>query len=145
MPTLGPEVFNAIMDEIAAGEPAKKALKARNINPRVFWAFLGQNSAAAEKYAQARARGLDRWAEEMVEISADSSLTPEDRRIRIDTLKWLLSKLAPKKYGDLLHLQHSVQVDFATELEAARKRLNDAPDVKVISGADSGVKRAVRA
>jgi terminase small subunit-like protein len=58
----------------------------------------------------------------MVEISVDSSLTPEDRRIRIDTLKWLLSKLAPKKYGDLLHLQHSATIDYAAELESARKR-----------------------
>jgi hypothetical protein len=29
-------------------------------------------------------------------------LEPNDKRLRVDTLKWLMSKLAPKRYGERL-------------------------------------------
>jgi hypothetical protein len=61
---------------------------------------------------------LDRWAEEIVEIADDATNDWMDRksgehtiavadtehinrsRLRIDTRKWLMSKLAPKRYGE---------------------------------------------
>ena len=57
----------------------------------------------------------DYYAEEIIEISDDSSgdeLTDEDgktrinsefvnrSRLRVDTRKWLMARMAPKKYGD---------------------------------------------
>ena len=41
-------------------------------------------------------------AEDIIDISNDETLDPNDKRIRIDTRKWLLSKLLPKTYGDKL-------------------------------------------
>ena len=39
-----------------------------------------------------------RWAEDVLSI-ADTTLEPHDRRIRVDTRKWLLSKVLPKVFG----------------------------------------------
>ena len=55
----------------------------------------------ATRYARARDKGLDNMADECLVI-ADSA-TAEDaqaRRLSVDTRKWYLSKLAPKRYGD---------------------------------------------
>jgi hypothetical protein len=55
----------------------------------------------ATRYARARDKGLDNMADECLVI-ADSA-TAEDaqaRRLAVDTRKWYLSKLAPKRYGD---------------------------------------------
>lgn len=69
------------------------------------------------QYARAREMGLDVLAEEAVEIAdtpvegvrlekSESGIKEvrEDmlghRRLQVDTRKWYLSKLAPKKYGD---------------------------------------------
>jgi len=55
----------------------------------------------AARYARARDKGLDNMADECLVI-ADSA-TAEDaqaRRLSVDTRKWYLSKLAPKRYGD---------------------------------------------
>ena len=117
-----PEMFEAILLEITAGESVKATLRAHDINPRVFWGHVGSRPEAANRYACAKRAGVDRIAEEILEIADDESITPESRRVRIDPRKWLLAKLAPKKYGDLLHLEHSGSIDFAGELEAARKR-----------------------
>ena len=43
-----------------------------------------------------------RWAEEVLTIADNTTLDPQDRRIRVDTRKWLLSKVLPKVYGDKL-------------------------------------------
>ena len=64
---------------------------------------------------------LEAWADEIVEISDESNrdtvLTesgehPDNEwisrsKLRVDTRKWLLSKLMPKKYGDKIETQHS--------------------------------------
>lgn len=71
------------------------------------------------QYARAKEKQLDVYADEIVEISDNDGLdlgfTEEGKsfvnheninrsRLRVDTRKWILSKLAPKKYGDKLGL-----------------------------------------
>jgi hypothetical protein len=61
-------------------------------------------------YARARAIGYERLAEDIVEIadapvgSLDNGATDSGavnkQRLQIDSRKWLLSKMLPKKYGD---------------------------------------------
>ncbi|RVJ07872.1 hypothetical protein CN193_04915 [Sinorhizobium meliloti] len=74
------------------------------------------------QYARAREAGMEALADEILQI-ADSQegdvITTEDgreivnhdaiqrARLRVDTRKWLMSKIAPKKYGDRLDLNHS--------------------------------------
>jgi hypothetical protein len=53
-----------------------------------------------EVYARARELQAMRWAEEVLAIADDDTLDPHDRRIRVDTRKWLLSKVLPRIYGD---------------------------------------------
>jgi hypothetical protein len=58
------------------------------------------------KYAQAKLTQADVLAEECLEIADDSSRDEFDEgsiaraRLKIDTRKWLASKLLPKQYGD---------------------------------------------
>lgn len=78
-----------------------------------------------EQYARAREALQEHWAEEILDIADDSTNDWVDRevkggrhvrsldeervsraRLRIDSRKWLLSKLAPKKYGDKIDLTH---------------------------------------
>jgi hypothetical protein len=42
--------------------------------------------------------------EDMHAIADDETLDPNSRRIRVDTRKWIASKLKPKKYGDKIEL-----------------------------------------
>ncbi len=109
--------FDAILAGIASGESAKACLREAGVNPRVFWGHLGADESAANRYAHARTRGLDRMAEEILDIADDSGgdwvedkLNPEvvaRARLRVDSRKWILSKLVPKKYGDKVDLTHA--------------------------------------
>jgi hypothetical protein len=80
---------------------------------------LDANHPISPQYALARQAQYDRWAEEVLEIADDGTNDYVERerkdgstetvldgehvqrsRLRVDTRKWLLSKLLPKKYGD---------------------------------------------
>lgn len=64
-----------------------------------------------DQYARAREALVDHWAEEIVaeanntagDIGADgrgNSANVQRSKLKIDTLKWLMSKIAPRKYGE---------------------------------------------
>ena len=85
------------------------------------WAF--EKPEFREQYARAREMQAERFADEILEISddgtndwmtreqGDDTVTVIDHehisrsKLRVDSRKWLMSKLAPKKYGD--KLEHS--------------------------------------
>ena len=47
---------------------------------------------------------VESWADEIIMTGNRDDLEPHDKRVRCDNLKWLLSKLAPKKFGERLLL-----------------------------------------
>lgn len=76
----------------------------------------------ADRYAHARDLMLEHWADELLDVSDDGSndwMTREGKdgtpsfvvngehiqrsRLRVDSRKWLLSKLKPERYGERLH------------------------------------------
>jgi len=57
-----------------------------------------------EQYARAREDLLEHWAEDVMSVSDNPEIDPNHKRIMVDSRKWMLSKLAPKKYGDKLAL-----------------------------------------
>lgn len=87
---------------------------------------LAADASFAEQYARAKQAGIESMAEELLDIADDGSNDWMERKdadgenigwqfngeaarrsqIRIDTRKWLLSKLAPKKYGDKVEHEH---------------------------------------
>ena len=62
--------------------------------------WLRKHAQFHGEFAEAKRRQIELMAEDIVDISRDDTLDPADKRIRVDTLKWLLSKLIPKTYGD---------------------------------------------
>jgi hypothetical protein len=81
--------------------------------------WIEREPVFAERYARARQRQYQRWAEEILEISDDVTLDPNDRRVRVDSRKWLLSKLLPKQYGDKIEVNATISKRDPVELTDA--------------------------
>jgi hypothetical protein len=62
----------------------------------------GEPRWVGSRYRVARELQLEFWADQIVEIADSSDFDPRDRQVRIDTRKWLMSKLGPRRYGDRL-------------------------------------------
>jgi hypothetical protein len=66
--------------------------------------WLDQHPEFARQYARAREAQADAMIDDTLDIADNKSLDPQDRRVRIDTRKWLAGKLRPKKYGEKILL-----------------------------------------
>lgn len=113
----------AIMDRLSQGDTVLGVARALGISHTAFYDWVDRGGEArAAALARARARGGQSLAEETLEI-ADIA-TPQEAQVaklRVDTRRWLASKMAPDEYGD--KQQPLVNIDLGSlALDALRKR-----------------------
>lgn len=116
-PVYTAELAAEICARIAAGESLRKICETPGIPAAstVHLWVIDNTNGFAEQYTRARLAQAIRWAEEIKEIADDGSndtyvdadgntRTDHDvinrSRLRVDTRKWLLSKVLPKVYGE---------------------------------------------
>jgi hypothetical protein len=107
--------IEAILERMREGLSLRKCCEAEGVAIGSFLRWVEVDKGLAEHYASARARMLDAQAEALEEIGeeaarAETAVEVAGLRLKSDNRKWLLSKLAPKKYGDKLELQANVTV-----------------------------------
>ena len=113
------ELASTICARLARGESVRTICKDPKMpcTATVFkWLANGKHLGFMDQYESARLDGLETLAEEILSIAdapvgltvtgATDSGAVQKQRLQIDTRKWILSKLLPKKYGDLLGLDH---------------------------------------
>ena len=103
-----------VLKHMRDGHSLRQSSIKAGITPQSVLRAVDKDSELAEQYAQARAAMIDKIADDIITI-ADEEMIPtgegkvdsamvQKQRLRVDTRKWLLSKMAPKKYGDKLEL-----------------------------------------
>lgn len=124
------ELADEICERIACGETLRQVCRLKGIGDSTVrrW-VLNDIDGFSARYTHARELCLDVWAEEIVEIGDDAAndwMSREQRnlpdddpkkvawqvngehvtrsRLRVDSRKWLLSKLRPDRYGDKLQV-----------------------------------------
>lgn len=107
-------ISQSVIQGMRDGMSAFKACQAAGVPQSTFNRWVDADAKLAEDYAHAREDLIERMANEVLELS--DSEVPEtgdgkrdwqaiqQRKLQVDSRKWLLSKLAPKKYGDRLEL-----------------------------------------
>lgn len=130
------EMANEICRRIAEGETLRQICRDELMPARStvqIWVVEDLGGFSGQ-YARAREVQLDHWVDEIIEIADDSSndwLERETKsgrkirvldqeaimraRLRIDTKKWLLSKLKPEKFGDSLKLSGSLDLNHKSD------------------------------
>ncbi|KAB8312934.1 ubiquitin carboxyl-hydrolase [Erwinia endophytica] len=101
-----PEVADDICSLLADGESLRKVCERPGMpNKTKVFRWLREHEDFRDQYAKATSIREDAIFEELVEISDDAteeSAAVAKARLRIDTRKWVLSRMNPKKYGDKL-------------------------------------------
>lgn len=118
-----PECRDIICDRLAAGEPLRQICMADGMpSESLVRKWATEDAAFGALYARARNIGLDCIAEGTMEIADDLTEDPASRRVRIDTRKWLLSKMRPDKYGDHQKIEMDVTSGGQSWAEILRAR-----------------------
>jgi hypothetical protein len=128
------DVADQLCAAIAEGHSLRTVCK-RDDMPSIAAVFrwLGTFEPFREQYARAGQERCEAFAEDIIAL-ADEPVAPNDNaavqraRLRVDTRKWLMSKLAPRKYGD--RVEHVIKSGNAADLtddELARIAMAAAP------------------
>ncbi len=110
------EMADIICERIAKGESLRKiCLDKDTPSHTTILKWLRDIDGFASQYARAREDQAEHYLDEIIAISDDVSLDEiidgegnprtnheaiQRSRLKVDTRKWAMSKLAPKKYGD---------------------------------------------
>lgn len=110
-----PEIAAEICKRLALGESLRAICSDSDMPDRTtVFRWLHSSPDFRNHYARAREDQADTFAEEIIEIADDGrndtivterGEQPDTEwiarsRLRVDARKWVMSKLAPKKYGD---------------------------------------------
>lgn len=136
-------VADEICDQITDGKSLRSILGANDGYPAssTIYKWLSQNQTFAEQYTRAREAQADTLFDETLDIADDSNDDWIERKhfagadespqlngeavarakLRIDTRKWIAGKLRPKKYGEKLELDQTINAgdSLTALLEAA--------------------------
>lgn len=114
---------DTILDRLLVGESLRAVCREEGMpDLRTVLRWLLDDEEFARKYTRTR----EGQAEVMDYMIYDAALevTPENAaamRVKIDALKWRAMKLAPKKYGDKLDMNHGGSVTLKHDPEALAK------------------------
>lgn len=121
------KLADAVLANMESGMSCWKACEKAGVKNSTFLLWVSQDSALAESYGRAREDLIERIAQEVMELSdVDVGETPDGRKdwaavqkhkLQVDTRKWLLSKLAPKKYGEKLEISGDKESPLVHRIE----------------------------
>jgi hypothetical protein len=108
------KVSQIVLDGMRNGLSAFKACQVAGVPQSTFSRWCDDDVALAESYARARDDLVELMAEQVLQLSDQEVPETGDgkkdwaavqkHKLQVDSRKWLLSKLAPRKYGDKLEL-----------------------------------------
>jgi len=121
-------IFDSILNRIEKGESIRDILLDDNTpSSRTFFKWLKEDESKVKQYEISMSYRDDKLFEEIVSIAYNTEegtttketergveITTGDmlghRRLKIDALKWYLSKRNPKKYGEKMQQEHSGEI-----------------------------------
>ena len=125
--TYTPATAELIAARLADGETLSNICRTPGMPSRqTVHQWRMRNPAFADLYAQARAVGMESMADDLLTIADDdtgdtldgkpNSANVQRSRLQFDARRFLMSKLAPRVYGDRVEVEHSGTVSHAVTL-----------------------------
>jgi hypothetical protein len=112
-----PALAAEICEAIASGKKVSEICQSDHMPvTSTVYLWIGKHKEFSDQYAKAQADRSNLMADEILEIADNSGFDAvvvdgkavvngeaiNRARLRVDTRKWLMSKMQPKKYGDKL-------------------------------------------
>lgn len=132
------QTADKVCERLAAGESLRKACANEGTTPWSILRWADANESFSQQYARARDIGYKLLAEDLLEIADEgrndtytddngNERTDQDviarSRLRVDTRKWMLSKMLPKIYGEKLETTHKGGVSLTLPITEADGKL----------------------
>jgi len=137
-----PKLFDEICNLIAYSDKGLVTIcKSKDLNANSFYEWIAKDKELGDKYARAKELQAEFLAEQIILIADDSSKDEvpifgeegeglgtrtdyeniQRSKLRVDARKWIASKLLPKKYGDKVHQDISINKAGLDAIEESYK------------------------
>lgn len=128
------EIWPSVLELIANGQSLASAIKPAGMSYALAKIHLRSDSALREAYDQAVQDRAAFLAEELIEMAdepipegldpASRSAWVQNKRVRLDTRKWIASRVYRQVYGDRVDVSvNHNQISITGALEAANNRV----------------------
>lgn len=142
------EISQAVLDGMAIGGlSCFKACQAAGVPNSTFMRWVDADAKLAERYAHAREDLIEKMAQELLDLSdQDVGQTHDNKKdwaaiqkhkLQVDTRKWLLARLAPKKYGDRLAIAGDESAPLKVEQTIDASKLSTEVLAEIIAARDA--------
>lgn len=142
------QLIESILDSMSTkGKSAFAACKEVGLPQSTFNLWVDADKELAEKYARAREDLIEKLAEETLKIadepvgSTDSGSTDsgavQKQKLQVDTRKWLLSKLAPRKYGEKIQLSGDKESPIEIKATIDTSKLSTGTLAEIMAAKDA--------
>lgn len=120
-----------ILTSIAEGKSLRESCDKENLTPGNWINWINSDKQLLEQYTHAREVRAELLFDEMLdiadEVSSDTIIDDNGNekansewiarsRLRVDTRKWALSKMLPKKYGDKIEVDNKGEVGLTVSI-----------------------------
>ena len=89
----------AVFTRMKAGQSLMQACAAENVPESTIRLWADKDDDTSAEYARARGALIDSHVNDLLGI-ADTEPDAARARVQIDTRKWIMSKLMPKRFGE---------------------------------------------
>ena len=97
------DLADEICRRMSEGESLRQVCRDKGIPESTVRQWVRDNREGfALQYQAARALQVEAWSDLIIEIGNRDDLDAQEKRVRIDSLKWLMARIVPKKWGDRL-------------------------------------------
>lgn len=136
------EVIAAVLEKVNDGKSLRQACREVDFPIQTFNDWINADSELAGQYERARSNRADKLFEEILSIADNQQYGTiettkewgvevqtrdmiEHRRLQIDARKWMLGKMAPKRYGDRVELEHSGEVKQTVGMDLSKLNMSE--------------------
>ena len=138
------DVADRICAYISEGKSLRKIEKIQGMPTMsgvIKWLSNDEDQSFVVQYARARQNQADSMVDEMLDIADEVKEDPDSiakAKLKLDTRKWVSSKLKPKKYGDRIHneilIDNSIKEMTDEEIKNRIAELSEKPKPEPYKG-----------
>ena len=112
----------AVFTRMKAGQSLMQACAAENVPESTIRLWADKDEDTSAEYARARGSLIDSHVNDLLAI-ADTEPDAARARVQIDTRKWIMSKLMPKKFGDKVQNEHVGQDGGPMQVQVIERKI----------------------
>lgn len=132
-------IFPDVLDRLNGGERIRDVFECdfedwqRERSRFINWIMSDPDRKAA--YREAKCTATEVMSEDLLDISDDNSRETNDRKLMIDTRKYLMASHNRDVYGDTKKVDTTIHLDISGAINDANKRIESIPaEYEVIDG-----------